>query len=61
MIEKLIEFISLNKLNIYAVAQMTEKGQESIRLQPSNACNNSYSVAKFLHLQRSECCRMMVF
>lgn len=46
MIEKLKELISLHKLNIYAIAEITEKGEKSIRLQPSNSCNNSYSVAK---------------
>lgn len=46
MIEILKEQASLHGLNMYGIAEITEKGAESIRMQPCNACSNSYSVSK---------------
>lgn len=46
MLEKTIEFIRTNNLNIYDIAIMTDSGIEHIYCQPCNACNASYSVTK---------------
>lgn len=44
--DKIEALVRENQLNLYDVAIMTESGIESRRLQPCNACNDSYSVAK---------------
>lgn len=46
MIENVLKFIREEKLNIYDIAIMTEKGIEHAYCQPCNACNASYSVTK---------------
>ena len=46
MIDKTLEFIKANHLNIYDIAIMTDSGIEHAYCQPCNACNAIYSVTK---------------
>ena len=46
MIDKTLEFIKANHLNIYDIAVMTDSGIEHAYCQPCNACNAIYSVTK---------------
>ncbi|MBQ2955557.1 MAG: serine hydrolase [Clostridia bacterium] len=44
--QRMEEAIRKSGANLYDFALMTEDGAEELILQPANACNNSYSVAK---------------
>ena len=46
MLKKIENFIRENNLNFYDVAVMTPDGIESMKIQPCNSCNDSYSIAK---------------
>ena len=46
MVEKALEYIKEQNLNIYDIAVMTGSGIEYIRCQPYNVCNAGYSVTK---------------
>lgn len=46
MFNKIQNFIRENNLNFYDIAVMTPDGIESMKMQPCNHCNDSYSVTK---------------
>jgi CubicO group peptidase (beta-lactamase class C family) len=47
MIQKLNQMTIDNQLNIYSIAVLDDKGLQTRRLRPADACTNCYSVAKF--------------
>ncbi|MBX4270048.1 serine hydrolase domain-containing protein [Clostridium estertheticum] len=46
MLQEIERLILQYHLNIYSVSEITEKGVKTMSMQPANACNNCYSVAK---------------
>lgn len=46
MLDTMKQLIEQQQLNVYALAEITDAGTKTLQVQPANACNNSYSVAK---------------